>query len=516
MTQPNLPPQTPAPYAYYSADDEINLADLARKIWATRKIWLASMLLVTAGFVVFWGSQHYTDPVRYSHGKPVQFVFTGIEKGEYPNGSRFQIADLIAPSVLHDVYEDNKISEYGLGEEGFQRAFTVTPYAVDEAFIVAKYASALDNKKASTQDLENAQTALKQELQQARNRAALIRFTPEQDLLPRPVIAKALDDVAIVWARKAVEERGVLQLDINLHTHHLFDAAQLAELDYPVAILLLRERLQLIQSNIKNILSLPNAQGARDQETKYSLNDMQQKLEELETYELGPLEAQIQQQFVSRDLETTLLYLHERITKLQDSRNEQENKARAIRSAMNHYGAGGQGQNEVSANPINGASIVPQIGDKFMDRLVSLVQESSDLQYRQKLNNQAIEIELQVIEADNAILRLQRQLANFTSDKAAAAAAKNVPRIEDQMFSIFTRLREHALIAERIYARLSAENLGISGRLFQPLAEEPIVSGSRLFIARQFKLAYVLALVLISMLVIPGTMLRNSLREKNA
>jgi hypothetical protein len=507
-------PQQPQPLSPYPADmdDEINLADLAKKIWAVRKIWLITLALITLGFFLYWAAQNFTNPVRYTFSKPVQLVFEGANQGQYPNQSTFAVADLVAPAVLHEVYKLNQLNEFGLSEEAFQSGFSVSPYAIDEPFIVAKYASILDNKKASAQEIEAAQQGLKQELQQARSRTALIRYTPVQNAIPANVISKLLDDVAAVWARKAVEERGVLRLDISLHTHRLFDLAQLENLDYPVAILLLRERLQLIEKNIEKILALPNAKNAQDQESGLSLNDVAQRLDEIKTYELDSLESQIQQRFISRNLELTLLYLRERLTKLADQKNELSEKAKVIRAALSDYASRGQSQNATAASSAGGNALVPQVGDKFMDRLVGLVQESSDLQYRQKLNDQATELELQVIESDAEILRLRRQLESFGGEKVATNIELGA-KLAEQMRSVFERLREHALIVEQIYARLNTENLGVTGQLYQPLADQAQIQGNRLFIERKFMLAYVLALVLASMLVIPGAMLRNSMRN---
>ena len=505
-----------APFAHQN-DDEINLADLARKIWATRKVWLASMVLVTVGFVTFWAYKHLADPVRYTYSKPIQLVFKGVDAGQYPNGSNFRIADVIAPSVLHQVYQDNRLEEFDLSQETFQRAFTVSPYAADEAFILAKHSGVLDNKKASAQEIEAAQAALKQELNQARNRALQIRFSPIGIALPDTVITKVLEDVARVWAEKAIQERGVLELDISLNTHRLFSAEQLAALDYPVAVLLLRERLDLIDRNIQNILKLPNALSTRDRETNLSLSDLSQKLEEIKSFELDSLEAQIQQRLVSRDPETTLLYLAERLKKLEEEKETNRRKAAALRQSLVDYVA--RGQNGTDSNTATAASsnaLVPQIGDKFMDRLVSMVQESSDLKYRQALNDRATEFELKVITLDTEIQRLQRQMNNFKGAGDKAATTEFTPRVERLMLSIFDRLKEHALTVERIYAQLGRENLSSDGRLYLALGEGYQTQGSRLFVDRQFKLAYLLALVLVSMLVIPGTMLRNSLRGKHA
>jgi tetratricopeptide (TPR) repeat protein len=508
-----------APFAHQN-DDEINLADLARKIWATRKVWLASMVLVTVGFVTFWAYKHLADPVRYTYSKPIQLVFKGVDAGQYPNGSNFRMADVIAPSVLHQVYQDNRLEEFDLSQETFQRAFTVSPYAADEAFILAKHSGVLDNKKASAQEIEAAQAALKQELNQARNRALQIRFSPVGIALPDTVITKVLEDVARVWAEKAIQERGVLELDISLNTHRLFSAEQLAALDYPIAVILLRERAQMLERNIRNVQSLPNALSARDHESQVSLNDVDQKLEEIRNYELDMLEALVLQRMVYRDLDTTVLYLKERMKKLIERKDSNERKAQAIRQSLQDYIARYQinesPSNNAGASNNNGTAMVPQIGDKFMDRLVSMVQEGSDLKYRQALNDRATEFELDVIALDTDIQRLQRQIDNLTGKGDKTPSTEHTPRIERLMLSIFDRLKEHALTVERIYAQLGRENLSSDGRLYLALGEGYQTQGSRLFVDRQFKLAYLLALVLVSMLVIPSTMLRNSLRGKHA
>ncbi len=283
-------------------------------------------------------------------------------------------------------------------------------------------------------------------------------------------------------------------------------------------MLLLRERLELIDRNIQNILKLPNALSTRDRESNLSLSDLAQKLEEIKSFELDSLEAQIQQRLVSRDLDTTLLYLRERMQKLEEEKETHRRKAAALRQSLVDYVARGQNGSESNntASTPNNAALVPQIGDKFMDRLVSMVQEGSDLKYRQALNDRATEFELKVITLDTEIQRLQRQMNNFKGTGDKAATTEFTPRVERLMLSIFDRLKEHAMTVERIYAQLGRENLSSDGRLYLALGEGYQTQGSRLFVDRQFKLAYLLALVLVSMLVIPGTMLRNGMREKHA
>jgi len=89
------------------------------------------MLVVSLLFWGIWAASYLSRPVPLSYSFPVTFAFPGIDHSNYPNGSVFQRADLIAPSVIKEVFERNKLNQYGLSLDDFYPMIRISPYALD-------------------------------------------------------------------------------------------------------------------------------------------------------------------------------------------------------------------------------------------------------------------------------------------------------------------------------------------------------------------------------------------------
>jgi hypothetical protein len=61
-------------------------------------------------------------------------VFDGADDNQYPNGTRFNINDLIAPVILREVYDKNSLQQL-ITHKAFVSAFSVDPYTPDREFI---------------------------------------------------------------------------------------------------------------------------------------------------------------------------------------------------------------------------------------------------------------------------------------------------------------------------------------------------------------------------------------------
>ena len=81
-----------------STEDEIDLRDLAIKVWRSRYVISASVVLsVTAAFI-FTAIPSIIQP---SNNRITSYIaLTGITKGEYPNGAEFSPSDLLSQEVL--------------------------------------------------------------------------------------------------------------------------------------------------------------------------------------------------------------------------------------------------------------------------------------------------------------------------------------------------------------------------------------------------------------------------------
>ena len=91
------------------ASDEIDLKELLRSVLATRVPVVISLLVVS---VVFWVAQialNVANPEVYRYESRIDFIFDGVQEGQYPNGSPFALPDLVAPAVLNAVYDANSL-----------------------------------------------------------------------------------------------------------------------------------------------------------------------------------------------------------------------------------------------------------------------------------------------------------------------------------------------------------------------------------------------------------------------
>src|SRR5690554_88205 len=84
------------------------------RVWATRGRVIASMFIVFALFACYVGVSYFTEykTVRYSN--VFDLNFEGLSKGQFPNGSRFNISDITSNAVLSRVYKQNNLEEYGI------------------------------------------------------------------------------------------------------------------------------------------------------------------------------------------------------------------------------------------------------------------------------------------------------------------------------------------------------------------------------------------------------------------
>ena len=110
-----------------NASDEIDLRELLRSVLATRVPVVISLLVVS---IVFWVAQialNFVNPEVYRYESRIDFIFDGVQEGQYPNGSPFALPDLLAPVVLNAVYDANELADYSSRNQ-FISSFVVEPY----------------------------------------------------------------------------------------------------------------------------------------------------------------------------------------------------------------------------------------------------------------------------------------------------------------------------------------------------------------------------------------------------
>lgn len=539
-----------------SDTSEISLKDLIRGIWAVRGYLVGGMLLsalIAGALLLAFRVATYENVTEYV----IEFRFEGRENNQYPNGTPFSLSDIIAPAVLSDVYEAEKISQFGLSYRDFQSAITIAPFAPERQKLIDKF-QAIDARRATTAELNEAQEQLQRDLTAASQRYAVIRFTTTGYSIPASGIAKVLTDIAKSWERNAIDVRGVVKLNLDavqpslfdeanfsglerltslrfinnklndlkffvqnilntpggaivvdeksgynvsgllsvinraslqllevpaswattsdissqetlgapvaLYSDQLFDPSQAAGLDYLIAIDLIRDRMELIRSNVSSLGAAEFGEVTSDPETGLSIRDIDRLLSDLDEYSIKQLSAPVLSLGIAKNPEVVRLYYNSRLQELRREKDTLKNKASVLEQANQNY----QGLTTSSPPPTTGSpnfpggssTVIPQFGDAFLDRIIELSQKGGDTQFRQDLLKQTVDLQRQAADIDAEVARISEYINVFggasreQTQRNSEVFAFFVKRLDQDIPAAFEKLKNYANVTRRIAYRL--------------------------------------------------------------
>ncbi|ADZ89902.1 LPS biosynthesis protein [Marinomonas mediterranea] len=261
------------------------------------------------------------------------------------------------------------------------------------------------------------------------------------------------------------DHEGSLNLNKSLYSPRLFDVSLVENLDYLVAVDVLAQRIQLVKSNLTSLESVPFASIATDPQSGLTLQDVNRLLQDMEVYDLQQLRAPLLELGISKDASRVPLYYNFRIRELERDRDALNQQVQAIQKAENRYITGGTGQSAVDQNNSTSNSslgqtttLIPQLGDAFLDKIIAMSEKGGDMEYRQDLNKDTIQLEQQAIELEKQINELKEYLILFTD------AQKNkiddnlkqqyIKEIQQEFPATFEKLGHFAKVSQRISNRL--------------------------------------------------------------
>lgn len=507
----------------YSNEDEINLKDLAKSVWRTRKVLLISLVIVS---LLFWGGwiiKKLKMPERKVYSLPISLNFKGLDKREYPNGSRFDRLDIISPDVIKSVYDQHQLGQYGLKLDKFFSQVRVIPFNVNIELIKKKYRLLLEGgkkvRRTTLQEINEIRRKQNDELKRANLRGLQVTFSPRKSKIPLSVIKNVLFDIPKVWALKAINERGVLDANISLSGVSVLDKEILGDLDYMLAIDYIAEKINIILQDIKKLEALPNGLTVKDVETGLKLTDLNNKINDIRTYLLIPLSGPIQTMGISKNPEVTLFHYLNKKLELETEKQESVHKADLIGSIYSDYMQKNNGQNYASQQKNSQDSsfshTTTQLGDSFLDRIINMSDKSSDIAYRQGLIDEKKQFDNQAINIETTMVRVQRNI-DALQGKGPKANDKLkqyfLAKLEAQLPVLLDRLIDVVKVRERIQKLIITKATGSSDAFYTPISNVKTSGGKFKSIKRDL-IIYLLALVLTTIIVVPVVMIRNSFRK---
>lgn len=294
-------------------------------------------------------------------------------------------------------------------------------------------------------------------------------------------------EVPAGWSRDAADDRsGALGMPINLYSARLFDSAEIQNLDYLIAIDLVRDRMRLVRDNVTRVLALPNGEVALDPETNLSARDVGRLLLDLDEFALKQLNAPVLSLGIAKNPEVVRLYYNSRLQELRREKDTLANKARVLEQANQTYQGitGGVGAVGAAAGaealpgfPPGSSTVIPQFGDAFIDRLIELTQRGGDTQFRQDLLRQTVDLQQQATDIDAEIARIQEYINVFSANAGVERTAEErrlaeyfVQRLNEDLPGTIEKLRDYSQIIERIAYRLRFATDIVSVSVATPVA----------------------------------------------
>lgn len=451
-----------------SHDDEIDLKDLLKKAWNTRVFVIKTLFVVLALYVTFIGFKYFqlTDKhTRYS--QVYDLTFEGLSEGKFPNGSQFIISDIASPTVLNRVYTQNNLENQNINLEDFRRNISVQPFARDIDFIRAKYQGRLADKKLNATDIENLQKQMQIEIKQAQSSSIELSLIVNQDLAIDSVLAKKLiDDIVKIWAERAIVEQGVLKANVAVYSERIFNQERFENLDYLLGMDLVLNSIKLIRENIASLKEQPNANTLIDDVSGFTLIDLDKSIQDIADYDIRQIIDPIKELGISRNPQVVKLYFERKLIDLKEEQKQWRARAQATNAVLN-------GEIKLDASSSASAvtsqnNLVPQLGDAFLDRLLEVSRQGSNIEFRQELTKEILKYENKSIDLDREITEIIRILASIDTDTDTDTdTVRNtyIKAVQDQLPKVLDTLREYTRVMNRIYEKQGQQNAGFISQL---------------------------------------------------
>ena len=498
-----------------NASDEIDLRELLRSVLATRVPVVISLLVVS---IVFWVAQialNFVNPEVYRYDSRIDFIFDGVQEGQYPNGSPFALPDLLAPVVLNAVYDANDVADYSSRNE-FLNSFVVEPYTPERGFILARYQALLANKKLTPAETQELQDQLEVELKQAALGSATLAFikTGRNDT-PVEVIQKVLREVPQEWSRHMINDKGVERHDVIFYSGSVVNEGLVNSLDYLIGFEVVLDRLKLLEQNIETLKSLPNGLVIVDEVTGLKVTDLERGLLDIRRYAITPLINPIRTLGIAKDVENVKLYFANELRDLSRATNVLKLKQENVKTAYADY-AEFNVMSPGKPNPATSSSIIPQFGSEFLDRILDLSNMGADISYRQGLNKELLDISNRLADSEGERQRIQDLIdslnAGSVSDISATVRERYEAQIVESLPMVLKQIQDYFSIANRVYQVVSAEQLSSSKALFRPSDGGINASVTNRILNFSHVRLYLIVCFLVAVIAVPTVMIRNAMK----
>jgi hypothetical protein len=503
------------------ADDEISLKPYFETLWGYRRVIAATVVSVVTLYLVGVLLVLLIAPVERLGSIQFRLLFDGAEKGEYPNGTSFSAAEIVAGPVLTEVFKVNDLQRFGKYED-FQESVFVLQSNLDLDLLAYEYRARLADTKLSPVD----RARLEEEYR--RKRDALIdpvytismRRQERLKTLPRDLMNKVLLDVLSTWAKQADERKGATTYHIDVLSPSILQRSMLDQEDYLVAIDIMRAKTSRVLATIDEIDKLPGAKTIRVGADRVTLAEVRAALEDVVRFKLEPLLGLIRSEGITKNSRALLLYASNQLFQLRQEQQESLAMVQALQASVREFStevgvpageAGGSARG--SGGPTGGGGVTPQIDQSFLDRIMGLSTAREEFEYRREITDRVIRVsERMASRAREAAYYddLAKELRASTA--RAVGSSETVALIKSRSAEAYTEIVKGIEQTALIYRELSTLNLNPSSTVFA--VTSPFVQQTQRSLTLRTVVLYLVLVLMLTLVLAPiGCLIHHAFRR---
>lgn len=483
---------------------------------------LLSLAGVVLAFMIVGISLYLFAPAERVSYQTFRLDFEGAGRGEYPNKTKFNIADIINGPILTRVWQDDHLGDY-IPFGAFSRAVYVLESNRQYEQLAAEYEAKLADPKLSPIDRERLQQEfdLKRQSIVKNEYAIYLDRRAAVHSIPEPVAQKVLLDILSDWADFAVNQQHVIAYQVSVLSPEILKPSTMEQNDVVAALEVLRSKANRVVNNIEEIEKLPGATLARTSNDHLSLEEVRIRLDEIIRFRLEPLlAAALHSPSLISDRESTIRFLQSQLFYDQRELDSRQRLADSARDALAVYEQPAATEASLSGTVATGSTeqpkpeaVTPQLSDTFLDRLMAITGQAQDTQYRQGLVDDyrraiaaTIPLKQAVSYDTEALNQIQKPAGGATAMNAATVRAQ-IEQSRADIGQMISEMNELFQVVSR--------NMTPSTQLFT-LTGPPVTRTLRSVSPQRLAL-YGLLVVLVALpAIIVLCLLHNRVREEEA
>ncbi|HXI13993.1 MAG TPA: hypothetical protein VNM92_15315 [Thermoanaerobaculia bacterium] len=503
----------------------ISLRAIFDTLWAYRNVIAGTLGAIALLYTIYVAIRYQIAPSQAVTTIGFRIEFEGAEKGTYPNGTRFSPTDLLSTPVLIRVYEDNDLKRYIPFPRFKSMLFVAAANPAIDA-LDREYGAKFTDAKLGAVERERLEGEFRLKRQSLSNTEFTLSLVDRRNRghIPPALSQKILSDAVTLWSDQSVKERGALRLNFPLLSRNILDETKLREYDYLVATDILRSKLRRIQRNVSDLMATPGSKVLRVGPRKVSLAEIQLQLNEILRYRLQPLLETVRARGAAKDATGSIRFLRAQLEQNEIEVQEHERRLRIHHDALNTYlqqkpgeraadrdstdrtSAGGRG--------LTGDTVIPQFSESFLDRLIQISEQASDLEYRRKLSDNIREESLSAVPLQTEVAYYQTLLASLAGFEARATTNEQVEQSIRQQFQ--QAFEETVLVVNQVDSiyQLLSQQLNASNVLYSVTSPSSRIVERSLFVSKLLLPGLILMLISVP-LVLLGCLLHGRLRSED-